>query len=85
MWWYSIGSFADNEEWVLPLQNWDEKGNRTSHTATKVSQNNTFVNSGLNGSVVSKGSNGVYENIAQSECVSTLPPSITCNMYKRIA
>lgn len=85
MWWYSIGSFSDNEQWVLPLMDWSEEGSYTSHIAKKVSQNNTFVNNGLNGGVVSKGSNGVYENIAQSEYVSTLPPYITCNMYKRIA
>lgn len=86
MWWFSIGSFSDEENWILPLLNWNENGNRTSHTATKVSENNTFVNSSLNiGGVVSKNANDVYENIAQSEYVSTLPPYITCNMYKRIA
>lgn len=85
LWWYSIGSLSDNETWILPLQHWDQNGNRTSHTATRVSQNNTFVNGGLAGNVVSKGTNGVYENIAQSEYVSTLPPYITCNMYRRTA
>lgn len=85
LWWYSIGSFDAKETWILPLQHWDENGNRSLHTSTKISQNNTFVNGGLAGNVVSKGTNGVYENIAQSEYVSTLPPYITCNMYKRIA
>lgn len=83
MWWYSFGSFDSSENWVLPLQSWDETGNRTSHLVKKMSTNNTFVNSGLNGGVVSKGQNGVYENIAQSEYVSTLPPYVTCCMYKR--
>lgn len=85
MWWYSIGSYDQKEEWILPLETWEENGKHSSHTATKTGSNNTFVNSGLAGSVVSKGSNNTYQNIAQSEYVSTLPPYITCNMYKRIA
>lgn len=85
MWWYSIGSFSDSEQHILPLIDWSEKGSSTSHIATKIGTNNTFVNTGLNGSVVSKGQNGIYQNIAHSEYVSTLPPYITCNMYKRIS
>lgn len=85
MWWFTIGSLSDNEKWILPLKTWDEDGNITDQPSIKGKTNNTFVNSGLNNSAVSKGQNGVYSNIAQSEYVSTLPPYITCNMYKRIA
>nr|DAL73016.1 MAG TPA: hypothetical protein [Caudoviricetes sp.] len=85
MWWYSIDNFSDNEQWILPLKTWDENGNISDKPSTKRRTNNTFVNSGLNNSVVSKGQNGIYSNIAQSEYVSTLPPYITCDMYKRIA
>lgn len=85
LWWDFIGSFSNEDGWVLPLQEWDENGSHTSHTSTRVAENQTFLNGAAAGSIVSKGRNGVYENIAQSEYVSTLPPYITCYMYKRIA
>ena len=69
---------------MLPLMTWDENGQRTLQYGTKRDSNHSFVNTSLVNTYKWQGAY-TFENIAQSEYVSTLPPYITCHMYKRIA
>lgn len=84
VWWYSIGGYIEDEKSMLPLMTWDENGQRTLQYGTKCNSNHSFVNTNLTNTYKWQGA-FTFENIAQSEYVSTLPPYITCNMYKRIA
>lgn len=85
VWWYSIGSYLENEIAMLPLLTWDENGQSTLQYATQREKiKAAYVNTNLVNSY--KGQDATtFDNVAQSEYVSTLPPYITCNMYKRIA
>lgn len=84
VWWHSISSYTADEGSMLPLMTWDKNGQRTLQHGTARDAVNSYINANLIDGRKSL-SSYTFENIAQSEYVSTLPPYITCNMYKRIA